>query len=508
MVTRRPSPLPPAPRRGLLPVGFRIALDPRVRFWSNGSLIVGGAPWRVGRVDPRARPFLDLLRRGGEVGVAATTERELGVARTLLDRGFAHPMPDGCDPLPITVVVPAYDRTSALSRCLEVLKGSDVLVIDDHSKDGTAVAEVASALGARVHRHDDNRGAAAARNTGLASTSSELVAFVDSDCSVPSGWLDELVGHFADPKVAMVAPRVVPNVRDRRLLGRHEAARSALDMGRWPEQVRPGARLGFVPTAAVVVRRSAIAGSGFDNSLRLGEDVDLVWRLVDAGWQVRYDPSVVVSHEARTDPREWITRRFEYGTSAADLASRHPGRLAPARLSAWSLAALSLLGCGRPRSAALVAAGAAGLLARQLRRVDHTLTLAPTIVAMGIVADAAAVGHALRREWWPLGATCLLLARRSPTARAGAACMLAPLAWEWLRQRPDVDPLRYTALRLAEDAAYGSGVIMSAVRARTAAPLRPQIRLPTVDLAGLTRHLYATGREVRLRLPAVSRRPK
>ena len=86
--------------------------------------------------------------------------------------------------------------------------------------------------------------------------------------------------------------------------------------------------------------------------------------------------------------------------------------------------------------------------------------------------------------------------------------MLAPLAWEWLRQRPDVDPLRYSALRLAEDAAYGSGVILSAVRARTAGPLRPQIRLPTVDLAGLTRHLCARGREVSLRLPAVSHRPK
>ena len=36
--------------------------------------------------------------------------------------------------------------------------------------------------------------------------------------------------------------------------------------------------------------------SGFDADLRVGEDVDLVWRLVDAGWSVRYQPSVTVFH--------------------------------------------------------------------------------------------------------------------------------------------------------------------------------------------------------------------
>jgi mycofactocin system glycosyltransferase len=476
----------------MLPAGFRVALDTRVRFWSDGSLMVGGAPWRVSRVGSRARPFLDALRRSSEGGVVATTELELQVARGLLDRGLAHPLPTGCGPLAVTVVVPAYDRTSALATCLHALNGHDVLVVDDHSRDGTGVAQVAHAHGARVHRHDDNRGPAAARNSGLTLAASELVAFVDSDCSVPPRWLSKLVPHFADPKVAMVAPRVMPDVRGNRLLGRHEAARSALDMGRRPEQVRPGAQLGFVPAAALVVRRSALAGVGFDESLRLGEDVDLAWRLVDAGWQVRYDPSVVVLHEVRYTLRAWITRRFEYGTSAADLSERHPARLAPARLSAWNLAALSLLVSGRPRGAALVAAGATALLARRLRGDKGTLALAATIVAKGIVADSAATGHALRREWWPLGAACLLFAFRSPAARAGTTCMLAPVAWEWLWRRPDVDIVRYAALRLAEDAAYGSGVIASAIRARTVAPLRPQIRLPNVDLAGLAKRLSAT----------------
>jgi mycofactocin glycosyltransferase len=382
---------------------------------------------------------------------------------------------------PITVVVPAYGRVAALGRCLESLRNNPVVVVDDCSPEATAVAATAAAGDARLIRHSENRGPAAARNTGLKETSGDLVAFMDSDCTADPGWLDALAAHFADPLVALVAPRVLPDTPSGGLLARHEVARSALDMGAMPELVKPGARLGFVPSAAIVVRRSAV-GDGFDESLRLGEDVDLVWRLTNAGWHVRFDPSVNVTHVARTEPVEWITRRFQYGTSAADLAMRHPGRLAPVRVSGWNVAALAFLVAGRPRTAIVIAASASALLLRRLALPPSDALLAPVTVATGVVADAAAAGHALRREWWPIGALCLLLAVRSRAARAGAVAMLAPVAWEYALHRPRVDPARYAVLRLIEDAAYGSGVIASAIWRRTLAPLKPQVRLPFVDV--------------------------
>jgi hypothetical protein len=57
--------------------------------------------------------------------------------------------------------------------------------------------------------------------------------------------------------------------------------------------------------------------------------------------------------------------------------------------------------------------------------------------------------------------------------------MLAPVALEWWRTRPHLDPARYAVLRLVEDAAYGSGVLASAVRQRRLRVLTPQVRLPT-----------------------------
>ena len=76
----------------------------------------------------------------------------------------------------------------------------------------------------------------------------------------------------------------------------------------------------YVPSAALIVRTEL---AHFDEALRYGEDVDLVWRLRDAGWRVVYEPDVIVGH----DQHHTLSRRFRYGTSAEPLRRRHPTRL-------------------------------------------------------------------------------------------------------------------------------------------------------------------------------------
>jgi mycofactocin system glycosyltransferase len=480
-------------RAGGLPEGARVVADDRARLWRGGRTALGGAPWGVIRLGSAAADLLRRLAAAGNTGLVPSTSTERAAADRLVERGLAHPVPPSTAPAEargspaegvpqVEVVVPAYDRAQLLVACLDSLAGLRVIVVDDASPTDD-VARVARQRGARVIRHQLNRGPAAARNTGLDAATSELVAFVDADCVPRDGWLPPLVALFDDPRVAAVAPRVVPRAGrgSTSVLARHERARSSLDMGTERAIVRPGSRLGFLPSATLVVRREAMAANGFDEELRLGEDVDLVWRLADAGWHVRYEPSSTVEHATRLQPRAWLRRRFDYGTSAAALHARHPGRLAPARLSGWNLAAFTALVSGRPIAGVCLAGAATSLLARTLGTSEVERELAPLVVGMGLFADVIAVGHALRREWWPLGWLAVMMSRRSRLARAAAVSMILPLAWEWLRQRPDVDPARYTALRLIEDAAYGSGVIAGVVQARRPATLQPQIRIPLVD---------------------------
>jgi mycofactocin glycosyltransferase len=461
---------------------MRVVWDERNQLWGGGGYLAGGAPWGLIRMSPPARRFIGQLRMAGVGGLVPSTPTERALADRLVHRGLVHPAPEPRHRADeVVVVIPAYDRPELLDACLRSLGSAPVVVVDDASPDARAMRKVTEAHGATLIRHETNQGPAAARNTGLARTTAPLVAFLDSDCTVPSGWLEQLVGHFDDPRVGLVAPRVRPRSAPRRsVLARHEDARSALDMGGRPELVRHGARLGFLPSAALVVRRAAIPPGGFEPTMRVGEDVDLVWRMIDAGWHARYEPAVTARHEMRLHPREWATRRYEYGTSAATLERRHPGRLAPARISGWNAVTAVLATAGRPAAAAIVAAAAITRLGRGLARAGVPPALATRVVAQGLVADVVAVGHALRREWWPLGWLGLAAAHRSRWGTMAAVSVMAPIVLEYVRNRPPLDPWRYAALRLLEDAAYGSGVVVSVVRERRPRALLPRIRWPAL----------------------------
>jgi hypothetical protein len=231
----------------------------------------------------------------------------------------------------------------------------------------------------------------------------------------------------------------------------------------------PGGRVAYVPTAALVVRRAALGG-GFDPQLRYGEDVDLVWRLHDAGWHVRYEPAAGVRHVEPSRWRALLGRRFRYGTSAAPLAARHPGRLAPLVVHPWSGAVLTLTLGRRPGLAATVAAAQGAVLARRLKPVGVPVTAALTRTLAGTAQTALVTG----RTATMLAPVAVLAAVAHRRTRVPALALLAgpPLA-EWCRLRPPLDPLRWTALCVADDAAYGAGVWVGAARSGTLAPLRP-----------------------------------
>ena len=465
-----------------MPSGFRLVWDGRTSVRARGQVLLGGAPWRISRLPQRAQLFVRALRRAGGVGLTVHEPWQREMARVLIDRGFAHPAPMANEEqaASFVVVVPVLDRVDGLRSLLSSPVRGRVVVVDDGSLDPGPVADVADEFGASLIRHEVNRGPAAARNTGVAGTNEEILAFVDSDCVVNDRWPETQLWHFRDPLVGAVAPRVLPLEGSGGVLDRFEAVRSALDMGSRAELVRHGARLGFVPSAALLVRRSALGHGGFDEALRLGEDVDLVWRLGEAGWHVRFDPDVTVRHRGRERWRDWLVRSFEYGTSSASLEGRHPGKLVPARLTGWNIAVLVLASGRRPVLAVLVTVVSASLLSRALPSIPHRSLIAGETVAKGLLADAAQIGRLLRREWWPLGLLALATTPRSRAARVAAACMLAPMALDYARSRPRLDPLRYGAIQLLDDAAYGSGVIASSIRARTWRPLTPHVSVPSL----------------------------
>ena len=73
-----------------------------------------------------------------------------------------------------------------------------------------------------------------------------------------------------------------------------------------------------------------------------------MWRLVEAGWRCRYEPAASCTTARVGRGAALVAQRVAYGSSAAALSPRHPGALAPVRISGWSGAAWALLAAGRP----------------------------------------------------------------------------------------------------------------------------------------------------------------
>jgi mycofactocin system glycosyltransferase len=312
----------------------------------------------------------------------------------------------------------------------------------------------------------------------LAQADTPLVAFIDSDCVPEGGWLEPLLAHFNDPMVAAVAPRILPvEVNPPTTLTRYEAVRSSLDRGGAPGLVRPMSRIPYVPSATLLVRREAVPDALFDPRLRGGEDVDLVWRLVQAGWDVRYEPGATVRHDGPTSAGTWLGRRAFYGTTAGPLARRHPRSLAPLHTSWWTAAVWILALARKPLPAAGALAVSIAVLARRLDGlVDEPVKVAGRIAGGGTARSALPALSGLTRAWSP--ALVLALCWRK-TRPAATLALLAPAAGDWPAARRALDPVRYAALHVADDVAYGSGVWLGCLRARTLAPLLPRIELRT-----------------------------
>jgi mycofactocin glycosyltransferase len=408
----------------------RYRLDGSVRRF--GHVVIGGSPLRLFRLTSRGAAVMERIENGDDVDTSPLVDR-------LLDTGTVHPIPscDGPAAADVTIVMPVRDAA--------VLAPQDVIVVDDGSTPPLTGATI------RIPRA---AGPGAARNAGLAVVTTSLVAFVDADVSLPAGWLEPLLGHFEDERVGLVAPRV-RSAPARGMLARYELRHSPLDLGDEPARVRAGTRVSYVPAAAIVCRTDAVRDvGGFDAALRFGEDVDLVWRLDEARWRCRYEPAAEVLHAPRATWRGWITQRMAYGSSAAPLARRHPGALAPVRANGWSAVCWLLAAAGHPLLGSATGVATAAALVRQLPDVPPREAF--RLAALGNARAGRLFADAVRRAWWPIVAVAALrsrTARRVALASAVAAC---------------------SPLRFADDLAYCAGVWRGMWRERTVAPIVPR----------------------------------
>ncbi|HEX6310949.1 MAG TPA: glycosyltransferase family 2 protein [Acidimicrobiia bacterium] len=219
-------------------------------------------------------------------------------------------------------VVVNYESGSHLLVCVRSLLADssgggppEVVVVDHGSADGS-VEELVEALPDVQVLRTANRGYAAGANQGIAATTAPIVAVCNPDVVVEPGAAATVLARFdAEPDLGAVGPmvrnldgspyhsaRVVPTLPDtvgHGLLGLvrpdNPYTRRYRELDVDPSRPRDA---DWVSGAAVWLRRDALAAVGGwdDRYFMYVEDVDLCWRLRQAGWRVAYEPAAAVTH--------------------------------------------------------------------------------------------------------------------------------------------------------------------------------------------------------------------
>lgn len=390
----------------------------------------------------------------------------------------------------VSIIVAARDRHAGTRSCVRSLLAQDypgpppkIIVVDDASE--PPLAPALAGLPVRLIRLERNAGQSAARNLAAAEAEGDLLAFIDNDCVADSSWLRTLVPYLNDPGLAIIGGRVSAPPPSGPVAA-FEAVRSPLDMGATSGSVGPGEVVAYLPACNLVLRRDPfLAAGGFTAEMRLGEDVDLTWRLLRRGLRAQYVASGTIIHHHRERLGALLRRRSDYASSEADLQLRHPAgrRVMPLpRSSLLVLAALTAASLNAPAALALLTLVAAVLIhevigkRRRLRRLGVVVPVQRVTAA--VLREHFASMHGLsanvvRYYGLPLLGLAGLFPALLPAA--GILFVLVP-ATDHRRLKPSCRLPTFVGLFWLEMIAYQLGVWRGCLAQRTLRPMIPKLQ--------------------------------
>lgn len=213
----------------------------------------------------------------------------------------------------LAVIIPHYNDVTRLIRCLTALApqlGADVelVVVDNGSTEDLAPAR-AALPGLRIVT-EPAKGAAPARNRGVAETTAPVLAFLDADCLPAPDWLSTVRTTAARPDGDVFGGRI--DVFDETPGPRSGAeAFEAVFAFDWQGYID---KKGFTVTANMVTRRAVFADVGpFINGV--SEDLDWCRRATARGYRLKAAPDLRVGHPSRSDwpalRKKWLRLTLE-----------------------------------------------------------------------------------------------------------------------------------------------------------------------------------------------------
>ena len=213
-----------------------------------------------------------------------------------------------------------------MRACLESLRRLDypnyeMIVVDDGSRDSTA--QIAADFPEFRLIRQPNKGLSVARNVGMHAAHGEIIAYTDSDCVVDPHWLALMVRAMVENGFdGCGGPNYAPHEED------WVDGCVAASPGAPCHVLLGGDRAEHLAGCNMIFRKAALlAIGGFDPQfMAAGDDVDICWRLLDAGCTLGFCPAAFVWHFRRNTVAAYYGQQRGYGKAEALLFPKYPDR--------------------------------------------------------------------------------------------------------------------------------------------------------------------------------------
>ena len=236
----------------------------------------------------------------------------------------------------VSVIVPTFNRRDRLIRLLRALDAQnltassgrrfalEVIVVSDGSTDGTieAVRDLAANVDLSISYHEqDNSGPAAARNRGIREASGNVVLFIDDDVvPEPDCVARHVDRHDREPNLVVIGPMLTPAGAGLSPWVAWEQHQLEKQYDWFAAHSEHADHVHFYTGNASVERAALLAAGGFDTSFSRAEDIELAYRLGEAGQSFVVELSARAHHYAERSFDSWLQTAYDYGQTSVRFA--------------------------------------------------------------------------------------------------------------------------------------------------------------------------------------------
>lgn len=220
----------------------------------------------------------------------------------------------------VSIIVPTRDRPERLHGCLTALmqqRGVDpfeVVVVDDGSRQRTAVADAVAPFGDRVRLVVTmGIGPAGARNAGARIAAGRHLCFTDDDCAPRPDWAARMIAALREGADVVGGTTVNGRSGDRFIEVSELVVRALQDSTRRRDTHRV-----FIPSNNLACRRELLDAHPFDQRFRRAAGEDRAWcaAVAAAGRQLELVPEAIVAHSPDLGLGGFWRQHLRYGRAA------------------------------------------------------------------------------------------------------------------------------------------------------------------------------------------------